>query len=329
MLRGAGKPLSEGDEAWPPVERRPATPHLQPVDGGTAAGVAPIRVLLVEDNRLYARMLIEALEESGAGRFLVDHVDALRTLPPALARSPEVIVLDLTLPDGSGLETLAQVRVLAGNLPVVVLTGLDDELLAVRAVQAGAQDFLVKGKADPEVLSRSLRYAIERHRLLEEVRALSLIDELTGLGNRRGFYTLATQQLKVADRTARPVDLIYADLDGLKWINDTLGHREGDRALVEAARALRDVCRGSDIVARLGGDEFAAMVLEAPEGLGAGVVGRLQERIADVNATPGRPYVLSMSLGVERYLPGSGIGIDELIRRADARMYATKKTRKP
>jgi hypothetical protein len=115
----------------------------------------------------------------------------------------------------------------------------------------------------------------------------------------------------------------------LRYQNGFDCHREGDRALAEAARSLRDVCRGSDIVARLGGDEFAAMVLEAPEGLGAGVVGRLQERIAEVNAAAGRPYVLSMSLGVERYLPGSGIGIDELIRRADARMYATKKTRKP
>ena len=299
--------------------------------GGVPDVSDPIRVLLVEDNRLYARMLAEALEESGSGRFRVDHVESLHELPAALVRDPEVIVLDLTLPDGSGLETLARCRVTAGNVPVVVLTGTDDDLLAVQAVQAGAQDFLVKGKADPELLSRSLRYAIERHRLLEEVRALSLIDELTGLGNRRGFYTLATQQLKVADRTQRPVDLIYADLDDLKWINDTLGHREGDRALVDAARALRDVCRGSDIVARLGGDEFAALVLEASSDhdAGGGVVLRLQDRVAELNSCPNRPFVLSMSVGVERYVPGSGVGIDELVRRADARMYETKRTRKP
>lgn len=305
------------------------TPRLRTV-GGSLSATEPIRVLLVEDNRLYARMLTEALEESGAGRFRVDHVETLRELPAALVRDPEVIVLDLTLPDTRGLETLEHCRVAAGNVPVVVLTGTDDDRLAVQAVQAGAQDFLVKGKADPELLSRSLRYAIERHRLLEEVRALSLIDELTGLGNRRGFYTLAIQQLKVADRTQRPVDLIYADLDDFKRINDTLGHREGDRALVDAAGALRDACRSSDIVARLGGDEFVALVLEgtADHDVGTGVVGRLQDRLARLNDRPNRTFFLSMSFGVERYVPGSGIGIGELICRADARMYETKRTRK-
>ena len=321
---------SEGDQAWPPVENRPPAPRF-PYAEEPAAGAAPIRVLLVEDNRFFARMLTEALEEPRGERFEVDHVETLQALSAALVRSPQVIVLDLTLPDGSGLETLERVRRKAGAVPVVVLTGLDDDQLAVRAVQAGAQDFLVKGKIDPELLRRSLRYAIERHRLLEEVRALSLIDELTGLGNRRGFNTLAAQQLKVSDRTGRPMDLIYADLDGLKAINDTLGHREGDRALVDAARSLRDVCRGSDIVARMGGDEFAALVLEAApdHDVGAEVVARLEARIAELNAGQGRPYRLAMSIGVERYLPGSGVGLDELIRRADARMYAAKKTRKP
>lgn len=324
MLQGAGKP-SEGPAGPRPV---PApVPSLE--RPGTRA--VPIRVLLVEDNRLYARMLADALAESDSWRFLTEHVDSLRAVPEALRREPDVIVLDLTLPDGSGLETLEQVRHLAGSVPVVVLTGLDDNRLALRAVQAGAQDFLVKGKADAELLSRSLRYAIERHRLLEEVRSLSLSDELTGLHNRRGFVTLATQQLKVADRTCRPVDLIYADLDDLKWINDTLGHREGDLALVLAARALRDVCRDSDIVARLGGDEFAALVLEASPDreAGAGVIERLENRIAELNACSSRAFRISMSLGVARYEPGGGLSLEELIRRADARMYESKKARKP
>lgn len=299
--------------------------------GGPSSDAVPIRVLLVEDNRLFARMLTEALEEWGGGGFRVDHVETLRDLPAALARNPAVIVLDLTLPDASGLETLSRCRLIAGNVPVVVLTGTDDDLLAVQAVQAGAQDYLVKGKVDPELLSRSLRYAIERHRLVEELRALSLIDELTGLGNRRGFLTLAIQQLKVADRTQRPVELIYADFDDFKRINDTLGHPAGDRALVDVASALRDACRSSDIVARMGGDEFAALVLEGTtdHDAGAGVIGRLQERFERLNARPDRTYILSMSFGVERYIPGSGIGIDELIARADARMYEAKRTRKP
>ncbi len=96
----------------------------------------------------------------------------------------------------------------------------------------------------------------------KEIQALAISDPLTGLYNRRGFIALAEQQLKLADRTRRGALLFFADLDGMKWINDTLGHEEGDRALVDIASILKETFRLSDIIARIGGDEFAVLVID-------------------------------------------------------------------
>jgi PleD family two-component response regulator len=135
----------------------------------------------------------------------------------------DIVLLDLALPDAHGLETLVQLREQEADVPVVVLTGMNDEALAIASLQAGAQDYLRKGQTDSELITRSIRYSIERHRLL---RSASLFDELTGLYNRRGFRTLSEQQLKVAQRAAIDCLLIYIDLDNLKAINDTLGHHQ-------------------------------------------------------------------------------------------------------
>ncbi|MCX7766224.1 MAG: diguanylate cyclase, partial [Candidatus Sumerlaeia bacterium] len=123
----------------------------------------------------------------------------------------------------------------------------------------------------------------ERKWLEEELRALSLNDALTGLYNRRGFFTLAEQQLKIAQRTRQGLLLMFADLDGLKWINDHLGHQEGDRALVTVAKILKECFRSSDIIARLGGDEFAVLAVASRKEGTATILERLQKKIAEYN----------------------------------------------
>jgi diguanylate cyclase (GGDEF)-like protein len=105
----------------------------------------------------------------------------------------------------------------------------------------------------------------ERKRMEAEIREMSLRDLLTGLYNRRGFITLAEQQLKAANRAHRPLQLTFADCDRLKWINDTLGHKEGDKALIDTAQILRQTFRESDIIARLGGDEFAILSIDTAD----------------------------------------------------------------
>jgi diguanylate cyclase (GGDEF)-like protein len=164
-------------------------------------------------------------------------------------------------------------------------------------------------------------------RMLSELRALSLVDQLTGLSNRRGFLLLAEQQLKVANRTKRGMVFVFADLDGMKQINDTMGHQVGDLALVEAAHVLRETFRESDIIARIGGDEFAIVAIEADKEGAEALTRRVQEVLAARNAKGDRRYSLSMSVGVARYDPGSPCTLDELLARADELMYRQKHVR--
>ena len=138
---------------------------------------------------------------------------------------------------------------------------VEDEALGLEAVRRGAQDYLIKGRVDPQTLGRILLYSAERHRMRAELEDLSIQDELTHLHNRRGFYLLAEQQLKLNCRTQERLSLFTFDLDGLKKINDTLGHPAGDQALRDAARALRSTFRQSDILARVGGDEFYVLAV--------------------------------------------------------------------
>lgn len=159
----------------------------------------------------------------------------------------------------------------------------------------------------------------------EEIRALSNTDELTGISNRRGFLTLAEQELKRAERTKKGLLFIYADLDGLKLINDTLGHQKGDEALVEAAMILKEAFRESDIIARIGGDEFALLVSETPTTYANTVKTRLQQQIDLRNASPNREYRISLCTGVAHYDPHNPVSLDKLISIADAAMYENKR----
>jgi diguanylate cyclase (GGDEF)-like protein len=167
-----------------------------------------------------------------------------------------------------------------------------------------------------------------RKKLEEELLSLSINDPLTGLHNRRGFLSLVKQQLKVSDRNKRGVQLYFADLDGLKLINDTLGHVEGDKALIEAATVFKDTFRASDIVARLGGDEYAALAIDITENDPEIFTDRLQFLIDTRNSQENRRYRLSISVGYSHYDPENPCSLDELIARADQLMYQQKQNKK-
>jgi diguanylate cyclase (GGDEF)-like protein len=169
----------------------------------------------------------------------------------------------------------------------------------------------------------------ERVRAEERLRQLSLTDDLTGLYNRRGFLALAEQQTRVARREKKSILVISADLDGLKAINDSFGHKEGDAAIAETARILRESFRNADLVARVGGDEFAILLTggEAEfdkEKLGA----RLQATVEKHNVDTDRPYKLSVSAGYA-YLESSGTdALEEWLHRADTMMYEQKREKR-
>ena len=168
-----------------------------------------------------------------------------------------------------------------------------------------------------------------RVRMEEALRALALLDELTGLYNRRGFVTLAKQQLKTANRARRRMMLLFADFDGLKQINDTFGHPEGDRALIEIADVLRETFRESDIIARFAGDEFVVLAIETDSASPEALTARLQQNLEVRNARGDHPYTLSLSVGVARYDPEHPCSIDDLLTQADRAMYGQKQNNTP
>lgn len=167
----------------------------------------------------------------------------------------------------------------------------------------------------------------ELQRLMSEVRSLSLADELTELYNRRGFMTLAEQQLKIANRTGRAISLFFFDLDNMKKINDSLGHKEGDSALKDTALVLNQTFRESDIIARIGGDEFVVMAVESPEVTVWAFVDRLTENLGLSNTSRKRQYVLSLSMGIAHYDPDAPCSVEALLARADALMYEHKRAK--
>ena len=287
------------------------------------------KILLVEDNPGDARLLQEAFQEITAMRFQFLLCETLREALENLAQHrPDVCLLDLGLPDAQGLTAVQSIHRERPDLPIVVLTVLNDETLALESLRRGAQDYLVKGKIDSSLLWRSLRYAMERQRVQLELLNLAMIDDLTGLHNRRGFFALAEHHVLLAYRTGRPFLVAYLDLDGLKQINDTFGHQEGNRALVEAAEIIRDSFRQSDIVARLGGDEFAALMLEAGKESTKTVLERVQQKLDSCNAMLCRRYNLSFSIGI---VPGDSTrlpGVEQLLADADALMYRDKQNKK-
>jgi diguanylate cyclase (GGDEF)-like protein len=236
----------------------------------------------------------------------------------------DLILLDLSLPDSQGIVTFERTHAFAPEVPVVVLTEVDDEEVGLNTVRGGAQDYLIKGKVGPDLLQRSIRYAVERHRLTWALRSLSLIDDLTGLYNRRGFDNLGNHHLRLAKRTGRAVLLFYLDLDRLKTINDTLGHHVGDRALGRVSEILRDTFRQSDIIGRVGGDEFAVMALEASEQGEKDLLRRLRERVNEFNLRRREAFALSLSVGTARFDGEGRVRLEELLTDAETDMGRDK-----
>lgn len=284
-----------------------------------------VRVLLVEDDEddyLIVRDLLADIEHQAF------ELEWKRTFEEALeglaVGEHDVVLTDYRLGTHTGLDLLRELGGANAPAPVIVLTGQGDRVVDLAAMDAGAMDYLGKGEITAPLLERSLRYAIERHQLVQQLRTLSLTDELTGLCNRRGFFVLAEQALRVASRKAQEVVFLFADLDGLKRINDIGGHEEGDRAITEAARVLQETFRRSDVVARIAGDEFAVLAADTPPADGARLMERLKEVLESAGADQERGYTLSMSVGLAVYHPERPQSVDELLREADAAMYEQK-----
>jgi diguanylate cyclase (GGDEF)-like protein len=177
-----------------------------------------------------------------------------------------------------------------------------------------------------KLMMRAVHCAARQYMLQAELGNLALTDELTGLCNRRGFLAIAERQLKVARRTGRGIMLFFLDIDGMKEINDSFGHGEGDLALKRVAKALKMSFRDSDVIARLGGDEFAVLAIEASDNTEAAIRARLADDLKTVSSGETR-FALNLSLGAVRINICSNASIGEWMVRADQAMYEQKRRR--
>lgn len=284
-----------------------------------------LQVLLVEDSRADAhivRLMLDGVE-SPPGR--LDHVLTLADARRALREAHyDCILLDLTLPDADRLEGLEQVRVLAPAVPVVVLTGHDDEQLALQALHEGAQDYLIKGNVDGSLLLRAIRYSVERQRAELELAYQSTHDALTGLPNRMLFIDRLGLALARMERKSAMLAVMFMDIDAFKVINDSLGHDVGDDLLHAVAVRLKDALRPGDTVARFGGDEFTILSEEIGNASEAiRIADRLRAALKPSFTLDGRNVFITASIGIV-LAADSEQRPEDLLRDADAAMYQAK-----
>jgi diguanylate cyclase (GGDEF)-like protein len=275
-------------------------------------------VLIVDDDESLLEMFQTALSLEGY------NCEKAATVEEALElitdNQFDILIADIKMPGMTGLELTERAKKIRPEMAVIIMTAYIEEFSYDGAIEVGASDFIKKPFTVRELVAR-----IQHVKLQERLRSMSVTDELTGLYNRRGFFTLAEQELKLAKRLRKSIFLFYVDIDNLKDINDKFGHLEGDMMILETANILRRTFRQSDTLARIGGDEFV-IVLNGAKASDAEIVSvRLQGNLDETNGTLKRGYQLSMSIGVSFYDPDNPRSIDELLTEADKSMYEQKK----
>jgi diguanylate cyclase (GGDEF)-like protein len=278
-------------------------------------------VLIVDDDATMLDTLQETLTLAGYRcEKAIDGNLALRLLN---TMSFDIILTDIVMPGIGGFELTERAKKLNPNMLVIIMTGFIDQFSYDRAIQSGASDFIKKPFTIAELMVR-----IQHVKLQEKLRVMSITDELTGLLNRRGFFSFAEQQLKLSRRKKKRVCILYVDMDNMKSINDRLGHQEGDVALKGAANVLRATFRDSDIIARIGGDEFVVIPIESDEESMEIITTRLQKNVDKHNESEKRNFTLAVSVGISYYDPGGNSSIDELLAQADRSMFEQKKLKR-
>ncbi|WMS87408.1 GGDEF domain-containing protein [Pleionea litopenaei] len=293
-------------------------------------GFRQLKVLVVDDNEEDCHLTKRYLLEDEKGRYFVETLDSIRALRElAKSDSFDIVLLDLNLLDVSGLDTLLQCRQVVGGLPIIVITGINDEALGEKAVQLGAQDYIPKDELNAPLLKRTIRLALERHLLMEALTEKAFKDELTLLPNRRAFKERLANTLVTAQKNDESFAVVLFDLNGFKPINDEYGHDAGDQVLSQLGAKLRMNTRRRDFFARIGGDEFSAIITSLYS------IDQLQRVIRNnILIFESEFYIiiddqiitktLTVSIGAAMY-PLDGQEGKELLKLADQNMYDVKR----
>jgi len=301
---------------------------------------ATLRLLLIEDNAEHRAVIQEELEQKLAA--MVTAVTTGEEGLEQLSRARwDAVVMDFRLPDVDGLTVLRTMAERGMEVPVVIVTGMGDEQLAVRALKAGAYDYVVKGRGleFARQVPGAVRDALQafadsrerRQRLqqLQEEREtlaqLSIRDDLTELFNRRHLAQVLPAEYERARRYHHPLTAAMADIDGLKALNSLYGHHCGSAVIRHVAKVIAATVRISDSCFRFGGDEFILLLPSTLE-KGALTLGRrVCERVAAEPLTfEGKTLAVTVSIGLATYVEGNYTSGDELVRAADAALFRAK-----
>ncbi len=299
-----------------------------------------LKVLLVEDDQEFADILRIRLSKEKDPRLEITCLPTLQQAMESLAKKTwDLILLDLMLPDSSGIETFTTLRSQARHTPVVIMSGLDSDSLAIDAVRKGAEDYLVKGEINSRLLLRVLHHAMDRHRIKEKLASvtgrlretnlrlekMALLDPLTELYNRRGLQQALRRELQILSREGGKLLVLFLDIDDFKKINDSLGHPVGDILLKEIARKIQDSVRASDHVARIGGDEFLLLLPKTPLKEGLRLAERLRFAVSNTTVTLSEKETLKItaSFGLTS-VPDHATSVDDLLAISDPFLRQSK-----
>ncbi len=305
-----------------------------------------IRILLVEDepDDVFLLESMLAHTEATGHPLALSTVGSLEEAYAYLAVcTPDIIVLDLSLPDGRGIETIMKFQERHTEIPFIVLTSLNDQAHALEVLSLGAQDYLVKGEINQNLFTRTILHALERHKILHEyermamdltaanarLEKLVLLDPLTNLLNRRGLQEALSHEIERMQRGEMDLLALILDLDNFKTINDTLGHAVGDVVLKEISQRLHETVRPIDYVARIGGDEFMVLMPQTRFAEGILVAGKVRRAISGfpVPHSLEAEFNITASLGMVSVTPDT-LTIDELLAKTHHVLYQSKKSGK-
>lgn len=291
-----------------------------------------IKILLIEDDSDDIYLIKNYLDKDKKTQY---HIETFSSLSESKKHLPcckyDVIILDLGLEDSEGLETLEKFITFKFNAPIIVLTGINNEEVGEKAIKIGAEDYLPKNMLSQALLTKTIKYSIERHALYLKIKTQAEQDPLTQLPNRKVFFEKLETLINQGKRKQLTIALIMIDLDGFKPINDTLGHQAGDELLQKFSTRLKKSVRVSDAIARFGGDEFCMLVTNYKN------TEKLLQIVGNKHKELSKPYLIKHNGKDLPIQVGVSMGIAEwhkdfsskkLITIADKALYKSKEANK-
>jgi diguanylate cyclase (GGDEF)-like protein len=286
----------------------------------------PLRILHVEDDMIDTRMVQKILSAIPVYHIDCDHAPSINSALTSLKQQDyDIILLDMRLPDGFGLELIKAVKEIAPEKPIVILSGVSDMDLTLKAVQYGAQEYLVKDELNSNILMRSIRYAMDHKQRELELAYLSEHDELTRIPNRHALKTRLRRAAMRCRQHNMKAALMFIDLDYFKIVNDTFGHSAGDLLLQQVAKRLHQCVRHDDTVARMSGDEFAVLLEGIREQeVVTGIARKILHSLSEAFILNSNEIYVTASIGIYLYDGMGAIDLENIIHYSDKAMYEVK-----